>query len=63
MLPKNSHRKTRLARLRVFPDAAPEAELKKVITTWRDPEVQALRASVDTIPVLPRLEAPESKER
>jgi hypothetical protein len=49
--------------LRVFPDAAPESELKKVITTWRDPEVNALRASVKTIPVLPRLEAPETTER
>lgn len=44
MLPKNSLRKQRLDRLKIFPGAAPPELLKNVLTTWRDPEVQALRA-------------------
>lgn len=40
-----------MARLMVYPGEAPAAMLANVIKTWRDPEVQALRDQVKSIPV------------
>lgn len=36
MLPKNTFRDRRLARLKIYPGAAPEVYQENVIKTWRD---------------------------
>jgi large subunit ribosomal protein L13 len=46
MLPKNSLREKRMARLKVYPGPAPEAVLRNAVSTWRDAELTALRNQV-----------------
>ncbi len=53
MLPKNSLRKQRLDRLKIYDGAAPPEILRNVLTSWRDVEVNQRREEAKNMVVKP----------